>query len=146
MTTYFISGHRNITKQEYLDHYAKRIIDIVMDRHNQDYKFIVGDCEGVDYNVQKFLAKYDCNVVVYHIGTTPRYCVEGLRTIGGFTSDFERDFQMTLDSDEDIAWVRHKRSGTQMNLDRRIWLNERKAKGLTYTKEDLMIRDSNNFI
>lgn len=45
----------------------------------------------------------------------------GFPTRGGFQSDLERDTQMTLDSDRDIAWVRagRMRSGTQANLDRR---------------------------
>jgi len=52
---------------------------------------------------------------------SPRNNNVGFPTRGGFQSDLERDTQMTLDSDRDIAWVRagRMRSGTQANLDRR---------------------------
>lgn len=58
--------------------------------------------------------------MIDHVFASPRNNA-GFPTRGGFQSDVERDTQMTLDSDRDIAWVRpvRERSGTQANLDRR---------------------------
>jgi hypothetical protein len=46
----------------------------------------------------------------------------------------------------DIAWVRYKRSGTQQNLDRREWMQERLRRGLSINREDLLKREANNFL
>ena len=83
-------------------------------------EFVIGDARGADMMAQQYLlGKTDC-VVVYHMFTSPRNNA-GFTTRGGFQSDAERDQQMTLDSDQDIAWVRpgREKSGTQQNLDRR---------------------------
>jgi hypothetical protein len=77
----------------------------------------------------------------------PRHNV-GFRTVGGFQSDVDRDFAMTQDSNIDIAWVRKgsERSGTQQNIDRRKWLRDRIAKNLPHAYEDLIKRESHNFL
>jgi hypothetical protein len=82
---------------------------------------VVGDCPGVDIIAQDFLKKSGVeNVTVYHMLESPRYNA-GYPLKGGFRSDVERDYNMTLASDDDIAWIRPgcERSGTGNNLDRR---------------------------
>src|SRR5262249_61644790 len=84
-----------------------------------DY-FVVGDARGTDALAQYYLLGKTTAVVVYHMFTSPRNNA-GFRTLGGFTSDEERDARMTADSEQDIAWVRpgREKSGTQRNIERR---------------------------
>ena len=142
MKTYFISGHRNITDKEFNEHYVPLLDESI----KAGGKYVVGDCVGVDNLAQIYLKeKGITDITVYHMFDEPRYG-NGLKTKGGFKSDFERDFEMTKDSDVDIAWVRAKRSGTQQNLDRRKWMNERIKQKQPIKREDLIKREANLYI
>ncbi|WP_414753956.1 hypothetical protein [Anabaena sp. CCY 9910] len=115
----FISGHLDITQAEFEIHYRPLIDRAIA----QNECFVVGDARGADTLAQQYLWGRTEAVIVYHMFTSPRNN-PGFLTRGGFQSDVERDTQMTLDSDRDIAWVRpgRERSGTQANCDRRILL------------------------
>lgn len=142
---YFISGHRNITEEEFIQHYEP----VLWDKINEpEVSFVVGDCRGVDDRAQRYLKAMGVrDVTVYHMFEEPMHN-SGFNLKGGFNSDVERDYNMTLDSDEDICWVRKgsERSGTQQNIDRRKWIKERKEKGLSISLSELNIRECNNFI
>lgn len=114
--TIFISGHLDLTLAEF-DLYYRPAIDEALARGDS---FVVGDARGADAIVQNYLLGKTGAVVVYHMLTSPRNNA-GFTTLGGFTTDEERDARMTADSDRDIAWVRpgREKSGTQKNLDRR---------------------------
>jgi len=116
--TYFVSGHRNITEEEFIQHYEP----ILWEKLNEEgAKFVIGDCNGVDDMAQKYLKAFDVKEIkVYHMFEEPRYG-NGLETVGGFVSDIDRDSAMTESSDEDIAWVRPgcEKSGTAQNIERR---------------------------
>lgn len=120
MVTYFISGHMNITQEEFNEHYLYQIDQALKDPQT---KFVVGDCGGADTMAQSYLNGKTNNVVVYHMFTSPRNNVGNYKTKGRFTADIDRDEQMTRDSDVDIAWVRKTKSkrisGTEKNLLRR---------------------------
>lgn len=120
----FISGHRDITEDEFIEHYSTQILAAI---HDGD-SFVVGDYYGVDIMAQRFLELEGMKhkLTVYHMFTTPRNCVSGVKTVGGFVSDEERDSSMTANSNYDIAWVREgkEKSGTAQNLDRRIKFNK----------------------
>ena len=128
-TTYFLSGHLDLTADEFDQYYKPRIDDILEECDQQSWLaalFVVGDARGADAMCQQYLfeqqAKYVSAVLVtvYHMFTSPRNNA-GFPVIGGFKSDSERDAAMTQASDVDIAWVRlgREKSGTQKNLDRR---------------------------
>lgn len=135
MTTYFISGHLDLTAQEFEEHYAPRILAAI----GLGANFVVGDARGADNMAQEFLAdRYSAkpcctdwhrHITVYHMHKRPRNNA-GFPTSGGFKSDSERDKAMTADSDADIAWVRsgRERSGTAKNLDRRLLLKNQLLK------------------
>lgn len=113
---YFISGHLDLTDQEFLDHYK-----VIIDKALKDNSlFVVGDARGADSLAQKYLSVKTNNVTVYHMFDSPRNNY-GFLTRGGFNSDSSRDKQMTLDSDIDICWIREGRehSGTARNKLRR---------------------------
>ena len=112
----FISGHLDLTEKEFEIHYRPLIYCAL----SRGEAFIVGDAPGTDTIAQAYLCGKTDAVTVYHMLVEPRNNV-GFAVKGGFRSDSERDKQMTLDSHQDIAWVREGRhkSGTQRNLDRR---------------------------
>lgn len=113
---YFISGHLDLTEAEFAAYYQPAI-DAAIARGDG---FVVGDARGADSLAQAYLLGKTTAVTVYHMFESPRNNA-GFDTKGGFESDNARDKQMTLDSTQDIAWVREGRekSGTQRNLDRR---------------------------
>lgn len=114
---YFISGHLDLTEQEFEEHYVPMILDAL----NNYGRFVVGDARGADTMAQRYLMQYTGDVVVYHMFDMPRNNEGQYLTQGGFTSDDARDEAMTKASEHDIAWVRpgREKSGTQKNLDRR---------------------------
>lgn len=122
MKTYFISGHRNITNEEFENNYESALYEASCE---QAY-FVVGDYYGVDIMAQNYLVDTlnidPDRITVYHMFESPRNINPKIKnTKGGFTSDSERDAAMTEASDEDIAFVRDpkKWSGTGENILRR---------------------------
>lgn len=133
---YFISGHRNITDDEFINNYIKKFNQIEMMYQYQKSMnkiddidmplYVVGDYEGVDIMSQNYLVdnlKVDPKrITVYHMFDKPRnYNSKITNFKGGFNYDEERDAAMTNDSTEDIAFVRDhlQLSGTAMNILRR---------------------------
>lgn len=123
--TYFISGHRDLTWEEFAKWYAPAISRTLS--ADNAAQFVVGDCEGADRMAQEYLIACGfnpANIVMYHISNSPRYQVDdSIRTFGGFMSDGERDAAMTEDSNQDIAFIRKGKesSGTAQNILRR-WI------------------------
>jgi DnaJ-class molecular chaperone len=120
---YFVSGHGDLTNEEFDLYYRPKLDQAI----KEGSRVVVGDFRGADMMSQAYLkSRGHTQVIVYHLFESPRNNA-GFPTKGGFTSDTQRDREMTSVSDEDIAWVRHwvapgtrKRvSGTQENLMRR---------------------------
>ena len=82
-------------------------------------------CIGADRMAQDYLLACGVspkNINVYHMLKAPRYLANhNIPTIGGYTSDLQRDEAMTKNSDYDIAFIRKGRetSGTAQNILRR---------------------------
>ncbi len=128
MTTAFISGHLDLTQDEFNEHYMPYIIEALVEGHD----FVVGDARGADEMGQNFLKKWlpilgiVTRVTVYHMFQIPRHNA-GFATKNGFTKDTGKDAAMTADSDYDLAWVRPEKhssvsgrvSGTEQNIIRR---------------------------
>lgn len=121
--TYFISGHRDLTWEEFAKWYAPAISRTLSTDNTA--QFVVGDCEGADRMAQDYLPACGVsfrNITVYHMFKAPRYtALRSVPTQGGFTSDIERDKAMTEHSDYDIAFIRKGKesSGTAQNILRR---------------------------
>lgn len=122
--TFFISGHRDITNEEFNTLYIPKILDVI---NEYDAYFIMGDYKGVDIMSQDFLVnelKYDINkICVYHMGLFPMNINENIKhTKPYFLDDIHRDSTMTNDSEEDIAFVREGKSNsrTAQNILRRV--------------------------
>lgn len=125
--TYFISGHRDITKEEFEINYEP-LINYALHK-TENAKFVIGDYYGCDIMSQNYLIDVvgidPSRVTVYHMFEKPRNINEKITNlVGGFESDEERDTAMTNASFEDIALVRdHKKlSGTGQNILRRYKL------------------------
>jgi hypothetical protein len=125
---YFISGHRNLPYEDFEKYYTP-IIDKAI-REDDEAKFVIGDCCGVDKFAMDYIFNKDiCHITIYHMFNKPRNIPEANTRVildlvdfrGGFKSDEERDSAMTRDSDFDIAFVKDCRwnSGTAQNIKRR---------------------------
>lgn len=125
--TYFISGHREITQEEFEFNYIP-LIELALS-NTPNARFVIGDYYGVDIMAQNYLMDVlniePERVTVYHMFEIPRNKNPKItKTIGGFKTDDERDAAMTENSFEDIALVRdeNKLSGTGKNILRRYKL------------------------
>ena len=135
-TICFISGHLDLTEEEFQTQYVPTLYAMIQRNH----AFIVGDAKGADVMAQRYLALKapdECPVTVYHMHDAPRYNVGNFSIQGGFDSDNERDAAMTADSHVDLAWVRpgREKSGTARNLKRR----NRKPPPLSYNSKDIIL-------
>lgn len=125
--TYFISGHRDITEEEFEANYQEKLNYVVSE--HEDCKFVVGDYHGVDIMAQNYLIDVlqvdPSRITVYHMLEQPKNInPKIIKLKGGFSSDDERDSAMTNASFEDIAFVRDNKkiSGTAENILRRCLL------------------------
>lgn len=72
--TYFISGHRDLTWEEFAKWYAPAISRTLST--DNAAQFVVGDCEGADRMAQDYLLACGVsfrNITVYHMFKAPRY-------------------------------------------------------------------------
>lgn len=128
---YFISGHRNFTKEEFNNYYIPKLEEALKDNKSE---FVVGDYWGVDEMAQQWLnqnipVQEHNRVTVYHMFTSPRVvCSDGFKLSGGYVSDIDRDSAMTNNSDVDIAFIHSGRwdSGTAQNILRRFEVSKSK--------------------
>ena len=72
MKTYFISGHRDITEEEFNINY-KPLIDKAL---SEDSSFIVGDYEGVDHMTQQYLFGKTNNGILASTITGPNHILK----------------------------------------------------------------------
>ena len=126
---YFVSGHRDLTLDEFLEHYAP-IIDKVV-KEDSSAKFLVGDWEGCDTIVTEYLSLLPStasDVTIYYVEKV-KMCpfdeaacnYENIHFKEKSTYD-ECDASMTADSEFDIAWIRPGKedSHTAENIKRRF--------------------------
>ena len=125
--TYFISGHRAITNEEFEFNYVP-LLELALN-NTPNARFVVGDYYGVDIMAQNYLVDVlnvdPGRITVYHMFETPRNINPKIKnTVGGFQNDDDRDAAMTENSFEDIALVRDENvlSGTAKNILRRYKL------------------------
>ena len=128
--TYFISGHRDLTQEEFNEHYAP-ILEKVL-KEDWDCHFVIGDWEGCDKMALEFILSqpdYYNSIEIFYVDEVR------VRPFGDHISNFENlyvnprstyddcDESMTKFSDFDIAWIRPGRedSHTAMNIKRRYY-------------------------
>lgn len=122
---YFISGHRDLSIEDFYTYYAPLIQRAIDNDHNA--YFVVGDYSGADSMAQDYLRDNGAeHVTVYHMFDNPRYIASAnFSKCGGFRDDISRDAAMTENSDIDIAVIGKGRwtSGTAQNILRRYERN-----------------------
>lgn len=133
--TYFVSGHLNLSNEEFEENYMDKILDAI----KSNSKIITSDSRGCDTFTQQLLVDNNySNVIIYHMFDKSRVNLGNFVTIGGFKTDEERDASMTNNSSHDIAWIRPENetkklveldgkkyrpgrvSGTEKNIIRRL--------------------------
>lgn len=131
--TYFISGHLDLSEEDFRLHYVPKIDNAIEEGAN----FIIGDAFGADLMAQLYLKENNIatdKVTICHMYKKPKNKnPSNYPTIGGFKNHDEKDSYMTEHSDEDIAYVRsieeqkrlygdkyrYRISGTEKNIIRR---------------------------
>lgn len=124
---YFVSGHRDLTKEEFEEHYVPLIQKVI--KEDSWAEFVVGDWEGCDtlfieYILYRFPNIFVSIYYIDYIKTKFRgnyvYNYDNINLCKRNTYD-ECDASMTRNSDFDIAWIRPGRedSHTAKNIKRR---------------------------
>ena len=109
--TYFISGHRDITPEEFEKFYVPAIVDVI-DTCNDDCEFVVGDCRGCDEMAANFIANYikentddtecpPCILCIYHMFSEPRFRVGVAGQDGFYHVDMVDELNADLCEDDD---------------------------------------------
>jgi hypothetical protein len=112
--TYFISGHRDITPEEFEKFYVPAIVDVI-DTCNDNYddcEFVVGDCRGCDEMAANFIANYikentddtecpPCILYIYHMFSEPRFRVGVAGQDGFYHVDMVDELNADLCEDDD---------------------------------------------
>ena len=123
---YFVSGHRDLTRQEFEEHYVPLIQKVIID--DNCAQFIVGDWEGCDLLFIQYMIRhrYINYIHLYYVHSVRLYEyfspheLYSIIDVPKNTYD-ECDEAMTRDSDFDIAWIRPGKedSHTAKNIKRR---------------------------
>jgi hypothetical protein len=117
MPTAMISGHLNLTEEEFNLHYKPKIDEAIEKGHS----FVVGDARGTDEMGQRYLFSRGIkDVTVYHPWETCRNNPHNYPVVKGYTSYTQRDAALTSCSDYDIAWTREGREGDKSGTGRNI--------------------------
>jgi hypothetical protein len=142
MTVYFVSGHCNLTEDEFNTYYKNKLDQAICE--SNENKFVIGNSEGADTMALEYLLEriYPHLITIYYKKSKNSKSIEyylglGVNLYEGFTSYSKRDGRLTEVSDIDIAWVRpteetiellkkngevynkNRISGTELNLRRR---------------------------
>lgn len=144
MSTAFISGHTDLTSQEFSDHYVDKITEAI----NQGHQFVIGhsagaDTMGLNYLLQHRVNPQSISIYVYdryQSGVADKYQKLGVKVVTGYTSYGSRDGAMTKDSDYDILWVRPP------ELARQMMGNQYKEGHITGTERNLTRRQKQKTI
>ena len=122
---YFVSGHRDLTKEEFVKHYIPLIQKVI--KEDPQAAFLVGDWEGCDSMFVRYMEAFYFKVPIAIFYVDILRIKEGKFNIYDFcecTNYDECDASMTANSDFDIAWIRPGRenSHTANNIRRRYGL------------------------
>ena len=106
MRVYLISGHRDLTDEEFRNYYADKIRKSNAEFPNCVY--IVGDNPGCDKYAQDYLRKIGVSparVIIYYRTATPPANIHKCET-KAFDTNNEKNIAMVNHSTHDIAWIR----------------------------------------
>jgi hypothetical protein len=121
MRVYLINGHRDLTLEEFENHYHGKIRKSNAEFPNCIY--IVGDNPGCDKYAQDYLRKIGVSptrVIIYYRTATPPVNTHKCKT-KSFDTNNEKNIAMVNHSTHDIVWVRSDEIGSELgkNIERR---------------------------
>lgn len=121
---YFVSGHRDLTPEEFEEHYALLIYGLIME--DTFAEFYVGDWEGCDSMFMDYIEDNFVDTTVHIVCVdSPRLSInpdsKNKLIIHKYNTYDECDSAMTHNTQLDIAWVRpgKENSHTALNIKRR---------------------------
>ena len=122
---YFVSGHRDLTMEEFDRHYVYQLDRVLAD--DPYAEFVVGDWEGCDTIFVKYMEEYYTDVRIHIFYVFSSRIKEGEFNEYRFhecKSYDDCDASMTRHSNFDITWVRPGKedSHTAKNIKRRYGL------------------------
>jgi hypothetical protein len=119
----FVTGHGEITDDDFYNNYEKAIISL----HNMGLNFLVGDHKGVDDKAQKLMKRIGAKYKVFHMHSTPRNYTPSEKSLiqGGYESDLERDEAMIAKSDAILVWVAEGREGSGTSRNLNLWIDKK---------------------
>lgn len=126
---YFVSGHRDLTREEFEEHYVPLIRYVL--GGDPKAEFVVGDWEGCDQMFLDYMKHIPDNAIyIYGVDKMRNIIPESytgfpyIRIFRDYSSYDECDEMMTIHSMFDIAWIRPGRedSHTANNIKRRYGL------------------------
>lgn len=113
---YFISGHRDITQEEFDANYVPAIEDAIDNGQTtwEDCEFIVGDCKGCDQMAAEYIAKYieenmddwncvPCTLTIHHMFSEPRFRVGTKADDGNYYIDVRERFNEGVENESDLV-------------------------------------------
>lgn len=109
---YFISGHRDLTQEEFDANYAPAIDN--GQTTWEDCEFIVGDCKGCDQMAAEYIAKYieenmdewdcvPCTLTIHHMFSEPRFRVGTKADDGNYYIDVRERFNEGVEDESDLV-------------------------------------------
>ena len=120
ITVAFVSGHTDISPEEFATHYHTKLTDAAI----QNHRFVIGHAPGADTMALLYLLedlKVPSNHITIYIYSThvdfmeiekKRFKYLQIPFKEGFSSFRQRDSAMTRDSNYDILWVRSPEEST----------------------------------
>lgn len=118
---YFVSGHRDLTKEEFEEHYVPLIQKVMTE--DQLAEFVVGNWEGCDEMFLTYMRKINPEawITIYCCSDSRIKTYNNVYIYNIFNNYDECDASMTENSDFDIAWIRQGKedSHTANNIKRR---------------------------
>lgn len=137
----FISGHLDLTKEQFKEHYVPKLDKAITAGHD----FVVGSARGADSMALDYLLDHcpDTKRITVYIHSRNKTLQQklvnritklGIKSIRGFKSDTCRDAACTQASTYDIAWVRPKEDTAKLLGDKYD------PNGLSGTEQNLMRR------
>lgn len=111
---YFISGHRDLTQEEFDANYVPAMEDAIDNGSAtwEDCEFIVGDCKGCDEMAAKWIANYirensdycddcACSLTIYHMFSEPRFRIGTQGSDGHWYLDMRDTWSADLEDEDD---------------------------------------------
>lgn len=128
---YFVSGHRDLTKEEFEEHYVPLIQKVI--KEDSWAEFVVGDWEGCDIMFVEYMLIHSFRFTLIKVFGVKQ---PKMKPFGSHLLSYDKisfrnrdtydkcDISMTFLSDFDIAWIRPGRedSHTAKNIKRRYGL------------------------